>query len=82
MTSKTLAPLTALLLAAGCASPRVVPEEDISAEAHEKAAADVRASAREFANRYDGRAVRYVELYPEPPSVCDPSLPGSCSPFW
>jgi hypothetical protein len=74
--------LTVLFGALDCASTRSLPDEDLSAKEHERAAAEDRGSAREMANRFDNRSVRYVELYPERPATCDKSLPGSCSPYW
>jgi hypothetical protein len=73
------AALPALLL--GCASTSV-GTGDMSARDHEAAAAAEKAEAREHANRYDPRAVRYVDLYPEPLVGCDQSGAGTCSPHW
>jgi hypothetical protein len=73
------AALPALLL--GCASTSAGNGE-MSAGDHEAAAAAEKAEAREHADRYDPRAVRYVDLYPEPRAGCDQSVPGTCSPHW
>jgi hypothetical protein len=78
-------PLALLTLVAagalGCASTGVKPG-DMSAEEHEAAAAGNTAEAGEHADRFEGKAVRYTDLYPAPPAGCDPALPGSCSPLW
>lgn len=66
--------------AVGCASSRLA--DDLSAQDHERAASEDRERAREMADRFDPRAVRYVELYPDRPTSCDRTLPGSCSPYW
>jgi hypothetical protein len=71
--------LPALLL--GCASTSAGNGE-MSARDHEAAAAAEKAEAREHADRYDPRAVRYVDLYPEPLAGCDPAVAGTCSPHW
>jgi len=73
------AALPALLL--GCASTSVGNGE-MGVRDHEAAAAAEKAEAREHANRYDLRAVRYVDLYPEPLAGCDQSTAGTCSPHW
>ncbi|HEY0715583.1 MAG TPA: hypothetical protein VGF45_23075 [Polyangia bacterium] len=81
MTSTKLIPLALLFVGTACASTPTF-SQDYSAAAHDRAADEDRASAREHADRYEGRAVRYVELYPETPASCDRSLAGNCSPFW
>lgn len=84
MNHDKLAGILVLLLGAGvgCASTNVGPGDDLSADQHEQAAQQDRDSARAMADRYDGKAVRMTDLYPEKPATCDPSLRGSCSPFW
>lgn len=74
-----LAALPALFL--GCASTGVGNGE-MGVRDHEAAAAAEKEVAREHANRYDPRAVRYVDLYPEPLAGCDQSTAGTCSPHW
>jgi len=73
--------LMALVGAMGCASTSL-PEDELSASEHERAARADSDQAHETAERYDNRAVRYATLYPERPAQCDKSLSGSCSPYW
>jgi len=80
LSSLSLCLWTALSLS-GCASTSAGNGE-MSARDHEAAAAAEKAEAREHANRYDPRAVRYVDLYPEPLAGCDQSVAGTCSPHW
>jgi hypothetical protein len=65
----------------GCASTDLA-NNDLSARDHDKAADAEKAEAREHANRFDNKAARYVELYPEPLAGCDKATAASCSPHW
>jgi hypothetical protein len=65
----------------GCATSGSKTEQ-LSAREHEEAAAQHKAEARQAANRFDGKAVRYTDIYPEPRYSCDQTLPGQCSPIW
>jgi hypothetical protein len=77
-----LALSTALFLAPfGCASTSA-GNGDMSASDHEAAAAAEKAEARVHADHFDPRAVRYIDLYPEPLAGCDKAGAGSCSPHW
>lgn len=67
--------------ALGCASTDLANNE-MSVQDHRQAADAEKAQARMHAGRFDPKAVRYVDLYPEPLAGCDPATAGSCSPHW
>lgn len=73
--------LALVVFGTGCASPRVRPG-DMSVRDHETAAAEDSAEAGRHAERYDPKAVRYTDVYPESLPGCDKTLAGSCSPMW
>jgi len=73
--------LASLIPTLGCATTDLA-NNDMSARDHDQAAATEKAEAREHQNRFDPKAVRYVDLYPEPLAGCDPGAPTRCSPHW
>jgi hypothetical protein len=79
---KMLSVSLALLGLTACASTGPLPDQEMSAREHEQAATTDRREARQVANQYENRAVRYVDLYPSRPPSCDSTLSGSCSPYW
>jgi hypothetical protein len=69
------------LSGAGCAST-TAGNSGMSVSDHEAAAAAEKAEAREHADHFDPKAVRYIDLYPEPLAGCDKGQAGTCSPHW
>lgn len=68
-------------LALGCAT-NGSKVDDMSVAEHEQVASAEKAAARQHADRFDNRALRYVDLYPEAPPGCEGVKQPSCSPFW